>query len=609
MTTLRWFHQNITGQAATKLLMEKGRDGSFLCRPSSSKNDYTLSVRRDGSVTHIKIQNHGDYYDLYGGQPFTTLPDLIKYYQENVLQDLTGELIQLLYPINCKDPTTERWFHGHLSGPDAERLLLDKGKNGSYLVRESTRQLGQYVITIRYDDHVKHVKLRCIDGKYDVGGEPSFTSISKLIDYYVQRPMVEENGGIVLHLKQPFNSTKFTASAIADRVVELQKESRLVSGKDGFWEELEQLQQQETRHRYTRKIGMSSGNKSKNQFKNIVPFDHTRVILQDTDNDYINASYIRGANGQSYIASQGCLPETIYDFWLMVYQQKSRIILMVAREVEKDKTRCAKYWPDLETTMNVDCFIISNQNETETQEFTLRELQLKNTNEPSKDPYIIYHYQYVAWPDKGHPDNEGSVLGILHDVNLKLKDYPDAGPSVVHCSNGIGRTASLIVIDMLVKILQKEGLECEIDIQGTVQHVRTQRPWMVQLEAQYKFIYLAIAHYIEMDHYYPVESKRAMPCSSKSKKYEASPERPPRRSSSRTQDNMHTTSTTPLPPPISHRPPPKPPMIAINGTLPPPIPQRKSNDQSMCDIFSRPQQVEDQPPNTPPPIPERKKGN
>jgi len=161
---------------------------------------------------------------------------------------------------------------------------------------------------------------------------------------------------------------------------------------------------------------------------------------------------------------------------------------------------------------------------------------------------------------------------------------------------------------MLVKLLQKEGLECEIDIQKTVQHVRTQRSdRMVQLEPQYKFIYLAIAHHVEMEHFLPLaDVKRQISSPTKTKKGEAPPQRPIRRIPSSDQETVNIPTK-----PISHRPPPKPPTISINGTIPPPIPQRKSgNDQSMCNIFTKPQHVEDPPlPNTPPPIPERKKGN
>ena len=94
-------------------------------------------------VTHIKIQNTGDFYDLYGGEKFATLTELVMFYQENKgqLREKSGEEIQLIFPLNCADPTTERWYHGHVSGQEAEKVLLDKGRNGSFLVRESQVKL------------------------------------------------------------------------------------------------------------------------------------------------------------------------------------------------------------------------------------------------------------------------------------------------------------------------------------------------------------------------------------------------------------------------------------------------------------------------------------
>ncbi|UYV68712.1 hypothetical protein LAZ67_6000522 [Cordylochernes scorpioides] len=107
----RWFHPNISGVDAEHMLLEKGFDGSFLARPSKSNpGDFTLSVRRNSEVTHIKIQNTGDYYDLYGGETFATLAELVQYYMENQgqLKEKNGEVIELRYPLICADPTTER---------------------------------------------------------------------------------------------------------------------------------------------------------------------------------------------------------------------------------------------------------------------------------------------------------------------------------------------------------------------------------------------------------------------------------------------------------------------------------------------------------------------
>jgi tyrosine-protein phosphatase non-receptor type 11 len=223
------------------MLMERGFDGSFLARPSKSNpGDFTLSVRRNGEVTHIKIQNTGDYYDLYGGEKFATLAELVQYYMENQgqLKEKNGEIIELKFPLNSSDPTSERWFHGPLSGKEAEKLVLEKGKNGSFLVRESQSKPGDYVLTVRTDDKVTHVMIRCQDNKFDVGGGDKFDSLSELVEHYKKNPMVETTGTVV-HLKNPFNATRITASTIENRVKVLSKENVQNSGKAGFWEEFE----------------------------------------------------------------------------------------------------------------------------------------------------------------------------------------------------------------------------------------------------------------------------------------------------------------------------------------------------------------------------------
>ena len=108
----RWFHSNINGIEAEALLKDRGFHGSFLARPSQGNpGDFTLSVRiANGDVRHIKIQNKGDFYDLYGGEKFATLSELVQYYTENQgqLREKNGDVIELKFPLNCADPTTER---------------------------------------------------------------------------------------------------------------------------------------------------------------------------------------------------------------------------------------------------------------------------------------------------------------------------------------------------------------------------------------------------------------------------------------------------------------------------------------------------------------------
>lgn len=505
----RWFHPNLSGLEAEQILLDQGCDGSFLARPSKSKKgDFTLSVRRNGVVTHIKIRNTGDYYDLYGGENFATLAELVQYYMENQdqLKERNGEIIELKYPLICADPTTERWFHGPLVAKEAEKLLMEKGKNGSFLVRESRSKPGDYVLSVRTEDKVTHFIVRCQEGKFDACGGEKFDSLSDLVDFYRKNPMVETTGTVV-HLKQPFNATRIKASTIENRVKQLSKENGQNSGKAGFWEEFEHLQQQECKHLFSRKDGQRPENRAKNRYKNILPFDMTRVKLNDVDpdvpfSDYINANYIKvddestlDGHNKTYIATQGCLQNTISDFWSMVWQGNTRVIVMTTKEVERGKPKCVRYWPDEGQTKEYGKYKLQHISESSNADYTLREFSV--TKEGEAEPRSVFHYHFTAWPDHGVPSDPGCVLNFLHDVNQRQESIPDSGPIVVHCSAGIGRTGTFIVIDMIVDLIKKQGLACEIDIQRTIQMVRTQRSGMVQTEAQYKFVYLAVEHYIE----------------------------------------------------------------------------------------------------------------
>uniref|UniRef100_A0A8C5HPB4 Tyrosine-protein phosphatase non-receptor type n=1 Tax=Gouania willdenowi TaxID=441366 RepID=A0A8C5HPB4_GOUWI len=503
----RWFHPNITGIEAEQLLLNRGVHGSFLARPSKSNpGDFTLSVRRNDEVTHIKIQNSGDYYDLYGGEKFATLAELVQYYmeQEALLRERNGHVIELKYPLNCQDPTTERWYHGHLSGRDAEKLLTDKGKAGSFLVRESQSKPGDFVLSVLTNEEkhenvdrktkVTHVMIRYQqDGKYDVGGGERFDTLSDLVDHYKKNPMVEKSG-IVVHLKQPFNATRIIAANIENRVRELNKVAdNSEKPKQGFWEEFEVLQQQECKLLYPRKEGQRPENKSKNRYKNILPFDTTRVEIKDSDpdvpgSDYINANYIRVSLFSTikvFIATQGCLQNTVDDFWRMVYQENTHVIVMTTKEIERGRNKCVRYWPDLHTSKEFGTVVVRNVEEQPAQDYIVRKLEVTRRD------------RYLTWPDHGVPNEPGGVLWFLQEVNRTQSAIQGTGPIVVHCSAGIGRTGTIIVIDILIDIITRQGLDCDIDVPKTIQRVRQQRSGMVQTEAQYKFIYMAVQQYID----------------------------------------------------------------------------------------------------------------
>ncbi|XP_061239125.1 tyrosine-protein phosphatase non-receptor type 11-like isoform X4 [Bos javanicus] len=578
MTSRRWFHPNISGVEAEQLLMSSGQHGSFLARPSKScPGGFTLSVRRHNEVTHIKIQNTGDYYDLYGGEKFATLAELVQHYtgqHGGLLRERGGAPVELRHPLGCQDPTSERWYHGHLSGKEAEKLLMEKGRPGSFLVRESQSKPGDFVLSVltqqldRVDrqPRVTHIMIHFQpDGKYDVGGGEQFDTLGDLVERYRKNPMVERSG-VVVHLRQPLKATRISAASIESRVQELSEATDASEkAKQGFWEEfevsaccplppfrlpssglwqgpaegcgsgrvwrvlralgpqakaplLQMLQQQECRLLYPRKEGQRPENKPKNRYKNILPFDTTRVILHDVDDrvpgaDYINANYIRQAAdptffqsdpeekpghglGKVYIATQGCLPTTVAAFWAMVHQENTHVIVMTTREVERGRNKCFRYWPELHGSQEYGHLHVCNMAEHWAQGYCVRELQVWRPDQ-EESPHTVKHYQYFSWPDHGVPAEPTGVLSFLEEVNRTHSSMPGAGPMVVHCSAGIGRTGTIIVIDILVDVIRRQGLDCDIDVPKTIQLVRRQRSGMVQTEAQYKFVYLALQRYIQ----------------------------------------------------------------------------------------------------------------
>ncbi|XP_055962814.1 tyrosine-protein phosphatase non-receptor type 6 isoform X2 [Sorex fumeus] len=516
---VRWFHRDLSGLDAETLLKGRGVHGSFLARPSrKNQGDFSLSVRVGDQVTHIRIQNSGDFYDLYGGEKFATLTELVEYYtqQHGVLQDRDGTIIHLKYPLNCSDPTSERWYHGHMSGGQAETLLQSKGEPWTFLVRESLSQPGDFVLSVLSDQpkagpgsalRVTHIKVMCEGGRYTVGGAETFDSLTDLVEHF-KKVGIEEASGTMVYLRQPYYATRVNAADIENRVLELNKKAECEdTAKAGFWEEFESLQKQEAKNLYQRTEGQRPENKSKNRYKNILPFDHSRVVLQGRDSnivgsDYINANYVKNQllgpddNAKTYIASQGCLDATVNDFWQMVWQENTRVIVMTTREVEKGRNKCVPYWPQVGTQRVYGPYAVTNCEEQEKAEYKLRLLQVspKEHGELIRD---IWHYQYLSWPDHGVPSEPGGVLSFLDQINQQQESQPHAGPIIVHCSAGIGRTGTIIVIDMLMESISTKGLDCDIDIQKTIQMVRAQRSGMVQTEAQYKFIYVAIAQFIE----------------------------------------------------------------------------------------------------------------
>ncbi|XP_041847348.1 receptor-type tyrosine-protein phosphatase F isoform X5 [Melanotaenia boesemani] len=230
-------------------------------------------------------------------------------------------------------------------------------------------------------------------------------------------------------------------------------------------------------------------NKPKNRYANVIAYDHSRVVLTSVDavpgSDYINANYIDGYRKQNaYIATQGPLPETLSDFWRMVWEQRSNTIVMMTRLEEKSRVKCDQYWPS-RGTETYGMIQVTMLDTVELATYSVRTFALyKNGSSEKRE---VRQFQFMAWPDHGVPEYPTPILAFLRRV--KACNPPDAGPMVVHCSAGVGRTGCFIVIDAMLERMKHEKT---VDIYGHVTCMRAQRNYMVQTEDQYIFIHEAL---------------------------------------------------------------------------------------------------------------------
>ncbi|XP_027444602.1 receptor-type tyrosine-protein phosphatase epsilon isoform X9 [Zalophus californianus] len=236
-------------------------------------------------------------------------------------------------------------------------------------------------------------------------------------------------------------------------------------------------------------------NREKNRYPNILPNDHSRVILSQVDgtpcSDYINASYIDGYKEKNkFIAAQGPKQETVNDFWRMIWEQKAATIVMLTNLKERKEEKCSQYWPDQGcwTYGNIrvcveDCVVLVD--------YTIRKFCIQSQlPDGCKAPRLVSQLHFTSWPDFGVPFTPIGMLKFLKKV--KALNPAHAGPIVVHCSAGVGRTGTFVVIDAMMDMMHAEQ---KVDVFEFVSRIRNQRPQMVQTDMQYTFIYQALLEY------------------------------------------------------------------------------------------------------------------
>ncbi|KAG6928952.1 protein tyrosine phosphatase, receptor type J, partial [Chelydra serpentina] len=252
----------------------------------------------------------------------------------------------------------------------------------------------------------------------------------------------------------------------------------------GFAEEYEEL----------RSVGINqpkfaaelTDNRGKNRYNNVLPYDISRVklsIQNHPTDDYINANYMPGYNSKKeFIAAQGPLPNTVQDFWRMIWEKNIYAIVMLTKCVEQGRTKCEEYWPDKGSNY-YDDITVTFVSEYVLPEWTIRDFSVENSD--ATESHSVRQFHFTSWPDHGVPETTDLLIDFRHLVQENMRQNPPESPTLVHCSAGVGRTGTFIAIDRLIQQIEMENTS---DVYGVVYDLRMHRPLMVQTEDQYVFL-------------------------------------------------------------------------------------------------------------------------
>nr|XP_020745233.1 receptor-type tyrosine-protein phosphatase H [Odocoileus virginianus texanus] len=263
----------------------------------------------------------------------------------------------------------------------------------------------------------------------------------------------------------------------------------------GFAEEYQKLALEDLGQ--SQMVASAPENSAKNRYRNVLPYDWSRVplraLLGQPGSEYINASFIPGLwSSQEFIAAQGPLPQTVGDFWRLVWEQQSHTLVMLTNCVESGRVKCEHYWPLDAQPCTHGPLQVTLMGEEVTENWTVRNLTL--CHEQQKTTLPVRQFHYVTWPDHGVPHSPDPLLAFWRILRQWLDQTVGGGPPIVHCSAGVGRTGTLIALDVLLRQLESEGL---VGPFGYVKKMRESRPLMVQTEAQYVFLHQCILRFLQ----------------------------------------------------------------------------------------------------------------
>lgn len=240
----------------------------------------------------------------------------------------------------------------------------------------------------------------------------------------------------------------------------------------------------------------------RNRYKDVVPYFHARVKLNDPKNDYINASLVKMEEvRKSYIIAQGPMANTVIHFWQMVWEQKSVGIVMLCQCKEDEEELSAPYWPlEGQSPIVAGSYVVECTSADWKEHYCISSLKLCNME--TDETRTILHFHYYSWPDIDVPEDPFSFLEFLMEVrNSGVMMQPDSGPAVVHCSAGVGHSGVFAVSDACLSLLEKPKGFKSLDVNSVILKMREQRSGLIETIEQLQFTYLVIlngAHYLEI---------------------------------------------------------------------------------------------------------------
>lgn len=245
-------------------------------------------------------------------------------------------------------------------------------------------------------------------------------------------------------------------------------------------------------------------NRTKNRYQNIPCWDHSRVVLSSDDpagSDYIHANYVDGyCWKKKFIATQAPMSRTIVDFFDMVWQNNSKIIVVVASMLEDQQKKMYPYWSIVLGNQIHREYVVWTKKVDDEGDYKKYYLEIKNI--ATEDDYRkVSLYHYADWPAQGTPKNiEGFLAFVLAINGESVRNFlePPAitAPIVVHCNAGTGRTGTFCVIDIC---LEQWLTSSQVNVLNTVKRVRSERHSSVKCAKQYAFIFRILKAAIKYD--------------------------------------------------------------------------------------------------------------